>query len=69
MHQCYPADAAETPGATHSQSFDPACQQPQLWMAPITYTANTSAMDPSKAAFWIPYQDMTTHNHMAQWTQ
>jgi len=26
-------------------------------------------MDPSSVAFWIPYQDIATHNHTAQWTQ
>ena len=70
MYQCYPADAYETPGGAHSQRFAPECQEPQLWMAPITFTeAQGATMDPSGVAFWIPYQDITTHNHTAQWTQ
>jgi hypothetical protein len=69
MYQCYPPDSAEAAAAMHGAQFNPTCQQPQLWMAPITYSGNSLNADPSKAAFWIPYQDMTTHNHMAQWTQ
>jgi hypothetical protein len=69
MYQCYPADAAETPGATHKLPFAALCQEPQLWMAPLTYTeAQGSTADPSGVAFWIPYQDILTHNHTAQWT-
>jgi hypothetical protein len=69
MYQCYPADAAETPGASHGMGFDPLCQEPQLWMAPIYFSEAQSNKDPSGPAFWIPYQDITTHNHTAQWTQ
>ncbi|HEY2516048.1 MAG TPA: hypothetical protein VGI39_34490, partial [Polyangiaceae bacterium] len=53
------------------------CQQPQLWMAAIDITvaimpqihALAAAKDPSKVAFWLPFQDITTHNHTPQWTQ
>jgi hypothetical protein len=27
-----------------------------------------STTDPSFPAFWLPFQDVTTHNHTAQWT-
>ena len=67
MYQCYPADAAETPGAAHRQPFGPECQVPQLWMAPITLSEAQGNIDPSGVAFWIPYQQITTHNHTAQW--
>jgi hypothetical protein len=69
MYQCYPADAAETPGALHGQAFDTLCQEPQLWMAPLFFSEAQSNKDPSGPAFWIPYQDITQHNHTAQWTQ
>jgi hypothetical protein len=69
MYQCYPADAAETPGSSHHGAFAPQCQEPQLWMAPIFFTEAQGTKDPSGPAFWIPYQDITTHNHTAQWTQ
>jgi hypothetical protein len=69
MYQCYPADAAETPGGAHLMPFDPMCQEPQIWMAPILFNESHAATaDPSGVAFWVPYQDMTTHNHTAQWT-
>ena len=75
MYQCYPSDSAEnsfnSTVKAHGQPFDPAgtCQEPQLWMAPLTFTeAQQATMDPSGVAFWLPYQKMTTHNHTAQWT-
>jgi hypothetical protein len=69
MYQCYPADSAESPGSPHGQGFDPQCQEPQLWMAPLFFAEAQGSKDPSGPAFWIPYQDITTHNHTAQWTQ
>jgi hypothetical protein len=70
MYQCYPPDAPETPQGAHGAQppFAAGCQQPQLWMAPIFFTEAGGNMDPSGVAFWIPYQDITTHNHTAQWT-
>ncbi len=69
MYQCYPADAYQTPGAPHQQPFAALCQQPQLWMAPITVTEGfNGTTDPSRVAFWLPYQDIGTHNHTPQWT-
>ena len=70
MHPCYPPDSYELPGVTPAQLPSPACQQPQLWMASVAVTAGQDpTVDPSSVAFWIPYQDITTHNHTAQWTQ
>jgi hypothetical protein len=69
MYQCYPADSAEDPGSPHQQPFQPQCQEPQLWMAPINLSEAQGNKDPSRVAFWIPYQDITTHNHTAQWTE
>jgi hypothetical protein len=68
MYQCYPADAAETPGAQHQKPFAAECQEPQLWMAAINLSEAQGSRDPSRVAFWLPYQDMATHNHTAQWT-
>jgi hypothetical protein len=68
MYQCYPADSYELPGAPHHQAFAANCQQPQLWMAAINLSA-ASGSDPSRVAFWLPFQDITTHNHTPQWTQ
>jgi len=68
MYQCYPSDSAEAPGTAHHSTFGPRCQEPQLWMAPINLSEAQGNRDPSRVAFWIPYQDITTHNHTAQWT-
>jgi WD40-like Beta Propeller Repeat len=68
MYQCYPSDSAANPGTGHHGVFDPLCQQPQLWMAAINLSASGGA-DPSRVAFWLPFQDIRTHNHTPQWTQ
>ena len=51
--------------------YCPACQQPQIWMAAVDVTtaANQAQIDPSRPAFWLPFQDITTHNHTPYWTQ
>ena len=43
--------------------------QPQIWMAAIIVDADPSldATDRSFPAFWLPFQDVTSHNHSAQW--
>jgi hypothetical protein len=76
MFQCYPADSYEQAGAAHHATFSPQCQQPQIWMAAIDVTVATTAqikpamaVDPSAHGFWLPFQDITTHNHTPQWTQ
>jgi hypothetical protein len=69
MYQCYPSDSYEWPGSVHTNVYSPLCQHPQLWMAPILADGTApSASDPSGVAFWIPYQDTTTDNHMARWS-
>ena len=69
MYQCYPPDSYELPGASHGQTFAAQCQQPQLWMAAVNLSEAQANGDPSRAAFWVPYQDIAAHNHTAQWTQ
>ena len=72
MFQCYPSDSYEQPGTSHHGAFPPNCQQPQIWMAAINLTAAGefgNKNDPSYPAFWLPFQDITTHNHTAQWTE
>ena len=34
----------------------------------ITGSETGSSADPSYPAFWLPFQDIQTHNHAAQWT-
>jgi len=71
QYQCYPSDSYENTITSHHQPFDPACQQPQIWMAAIDVTtaANQAPKDPSRPAFCLPFQDITTHNHTPYWTQ
>jgi hypothetical protein len=68
MYQCYPASSAES-GGSLMLPFKPQCQEPQLWMAPINLSEAHGNTDPSRVAFWLPHQDITTHNHTAQWTE
>jgi hypothetical protein len=68
MYQCYPPDSYELAGGAHHSTFAPQCQQPKLWMAAISLS-DVSGMDPSFPAFYLPFQDITTHNHTPQWTE
>jgi hypothetical protein len=38
-------------------------------MAAIDLTAAANSGDPSYVAFWLPFQDPTAHNHIAQWVE
>jgi hypothetical protein len=42
---------------------------PQIWMAGVIIDTDHSldATDRSYPAFWLPFQDVTAHNHSAQW--
>jgi hypothetical protein len=68
--QCYPPDEVHDPGGSHGQQFPGNCQQPQIWMAAINLSSAevSSPGDPSFPAFWLSFQNITTHNHSAQWT-
>jgi hypothetical protein len=47
------------------------CAQPQIWMAAVIVDPDPSldATDRSFPAFWLPFQDVTSHNHSAQWVE
>lgn len=49
-------------------TFD-AYAAPQIWMAAIIVDPNRAldSTDRSYPAFWLPFQDVTAHNHSAQW--
>lgn len=40
-----------------------------LWMAAVDPDKVTAGVDPSSPAFALPFQDITTSNHIAQWAQ
>jgi dipeptidyl aminopeptidase/acylaminoacyl peptidase len=42
--------------------------RPQIWMTPFFPDKAAANTDPSAAAFRLPFQDITTNNHIAQWT-
>ncbi len=79
---CYPPESPENPATSHSCSLVPAtcsctsttcpdfCVQPQIWMAAIEIDAAggiSAGRDTSHPAFWLPFQEVTAHNHIAQW--
>ncbi|HEY2748678.1 MAG TPA: hypothetical protein VGL86_28860 [Polyangia bacterium] len=67
QHTCYPPESPENTSMNKNVTTDPTCLQPQLWMAAIDLTKAASGVDTSRPAFWLPFQDPTAHNHIAQW--
>lgn len=67
QHLCYPPESPENTSTNKNVTTDPSCLQPQLWMAAIDLTQAQNGGDPSHVAFWLPFQDPTAHNHIAQW--
>src|SRR4029079_1978208 len=47
------------------------CAQPQIWMAAVLVDEDGAldAKDRSFPAFWLPFQDVNSHNHSAQWVE
>ncbi|MBM4379577.1 MAG: PD40 domain-containing protein [Deltaproteobacteria bacterium] len=43
-------------------------QKTQLWMVAFDPTRIRNGQDPSFPAFWLPFQDMGTGNHIGQWS-
>jgi hypothetical protein len=43
--------------------------RPQIWMTPVFPARAAAGGDPSGKAFRVPFQDLATSNHIAQWTQ
>jgi hypothetical protein len=43
-------------------------KQPQIWMAAFDAGLAATGSDPSSVSFWLPFQDVKSHNHIAQWT-
>jgi hypothetical protein len=67
QHICYPPESPENTSTNKNVTTDPVCLQPQLWMAAIDLTKAANGADASFPAFWLPFQDPTAHNHIAQW--
>jgi len=47
------------------------CAEPQIWMAAVIVDTDRGldAKDRSYPAFWLPFQDVNSHNHSAQWVE
>ena len=43
--------------------------RPQLWMTPFFPSRAGNQADPSAAAFRLPFQNIVSNNHIAQWTE
>ena len=45
-------------------------KSPQVWMVPFDATRADKGIDPNPwPVFWLPFQNVKHHNHIAQWTQ
>jgi len=47
----------------------PSGGRPQIWMTPVFPSRAAAGEDPAGNAFRVPFQDVNTANHIAQWTQ
>jgi hypothetical protein len=47
------------------------CAEPQIWMAAVNVDTDRGqdGKDRSFPAFWLPFQDVNSHNHSAQWVE
>jgi len=43
--------------------------RPQLWMTPFFPARAAAGVDPTAPAFRLPFQDLQSNNHIAQWTE
>jgi hypothetical protein len=46
-----------------------AAKTPQIWMAPFYTSRAAAGMDPTAPAFRLPFQNLASNNHIAQWTE
>ena len=44
-------------------------KRPQIWMTPFMADKAALNADPSAAAFRLPFQNIESNNHIAQWTE
>jgi hypothetical protein len=43
--------------------------RPQIWMTPFFPARAAAGIDPSEASFRLPFQNIDSNNHIAQWTE
>jgi hypothetical protein len=44
-------------------------ERAQIWMTAFDTSAAAAGQDPSYPAFWMPFQDISSANHIAQWVE
>ena len=66
---CYPRESPAFVTPDFSTATN--CTRTQLWMSAIDLdpAAVQAGQDVSHPAFYLPFQDITTNNHLAQWAQ
>jgi hypothetical protein len=42
---------------------------PQIWMSPFFVSKAEAGQDPTTPAFRLPFQNLASNNHIAQWTE
>jgi hypothetical protein len=52
-----------------NNGVDPKNQIWQIWMAGFNHKKLMAGEDPSFSAFWLPFQDPATGNHIPQWVE
>jgi len=72
QRNCSPPESPQTPPALKNEPLAPECHQPQIWMTAIDLSTIdngefTTGSDASYPPFWLPFQDVAAHNHIAQW--
>ena len=71
---CYPPESPDydqpQPLSKQGVTYEN-CAQPQIWMAAVIVDNDGAlvGVDRSFPAFWLPFQDVTSHNHTAQWVE
>ncbi len=70
LPHCYPSECPDEDKpqlGTGISSLD-GCESPQIWMAAVDVEdGEPVGGDRSSPAFWMPFQDISSHNHSAQW--
>jgi hypothetical protein len=50
-------------------AYDDLPGRPQVWMTAFVPSVAAAGMDPSQPAFRLPFQNIQSNNHIAQWTE
>jgi hypothetical protein len=64
----YTVASKRTPGLRTIRQSGVTAQQ-LLWMFAVDPAKVLAGQDGSYAGFWLPFQDLNTSNHIAQWTE